>query len=208
MTNPWLGIPLADYEDHMRSAAVQQLDALSDLFAEAVEFRAPSSIAILGVAGGNGLDRIDSEAIHRIVGIDVNQDYLDAVRRRYPHLPHLELHCADLAQEVLAIAPVQLVHAALVFEHAGTAQCLDNAVSLVAPNGALSVVLQLPSKTEANVGSSGYSSLQRLSADFSLIDPIWLRDTLAKRKFTLACETRRAVPAGKELWMGVFDQDS
>jgi hypothetical protein len=206
--NPWLDIPLADYEGHMRSAAVQQLDALSDLFVEAVALRTPPSIAILGIAGGNGLDRIDSKAINRIVGIDINQDYLDAVKRRYPNLPHLEFHRADLAQDVLAIAPVQLVHAALVFEHAGTAQCLDNAVSLVAPNGALSVVLQLPSKTETNVGSSGYSSLQRLSADFSLIDPIWLRDALAKRKFTLVYETRRAVPAGKELWMGVFDQNS
>jgi hypothetical protein len=31
MSNPWLKIPLADYEGHMRSAEVQQLDALSAL---------------------------------------------------------------------------------------------------------------------------------------------------------------------------------
>ena len=204
--NPWLSIPLADYEGHMRSASVRQLDALSDLFAETIALRAPSSIAILGIAGGNGLERIDPAAVHRIVGIDINSDYLDAVQRRYPNLPQLELQRADLGRDVLSIAPVQLVHAALVFEHAGTALCLDNAISLVAPSGTLSVVLQLPSPSAANVATTAYPSLQRLSADFSLIDPPVLCDTLIKRGFTLAHESRRAVFAGKELWLGIFDR--
>jgi hypothetical protein len=37
MSNPWLNIPLAGYEGHMRSDKVQQLDALSKLFAAALE---------------------------------------------------------------------------------------------------------------------------------------------------------------------------
>jgi hypothetical protein len=59
MPNPWFSIPLADYEGHMKSADVQQLDALAELFAEAIAYWRPESIAVLGVAGGNGLDRID-----------------------------------------------------------------------------------------------------------------------------------------------------
>jgi hypothetical protein len=36
MSNPWLAVPLAEYEQHMNSAEVRQLAALSDLFAEAI----------------------------------------------------------------------------------------------------------------------------------------------------------------------------
>jgi hypothetical protein len=32
MSDPWLSIPLADYEGHMGADNVQQLSALSDLF--------------------------------------------------------------------------------------------------------------------------------------------------------------------------------
>jgi hypothetical protein len=204
MSNPWLTIPLTDYEGHMRSAAVQQLDVLSDLFAEAVTACSPTSVAILGIAGGNGLDRIDGSVTRRIVGIDVNQLYLDAVRQRYSHLLPLELHCIDLEEQVVELEPVRLVHAALVLEHAGTGRCLNNAVSLVGGDGSLSVVLQLPSALEQNVGSSGYSSILSLSAHFSLVDPGWLVESLKGHGFRLDCEVHRAVSSGKKFWMGIF----
>src|SRR5665213_493080 len=162
MSNPWLTVPLADYEGHMRSAEVQQLEALSDLFAEPVARYRPGSIAMLGIAGGNGLDQIDANVTKRIVGLDVNPLYLDAVRQRYSLLCGLELYCIDLAEQVIDLQPVQLVHAALVFEHAGTGRCLENALSLVSPGGALSVVLQLPSEIEQGVGTSGFPSIQNL----------------------------------------------
>ena len=60
MSNSWLQIPLSDYEGHMNSAMVQQLRALSDLFAQALASRQPASVAIAGIAGGNGLDRAAS----------------------------------------------------------------------------------------------------------------------------------------------------
>ena len=204
MANPWLSMPLIDYEGHMRSPAVQQLDALSDLFAEALSVGNPASIAILGIAGGNGLERIDPNVVQRVVGVDVNPEYLDVVRVRYAHLPRLELHCIDLAEQALNLQPVQLVHAALLFEHAGTRLALDNAVSLVAPSGALSVVLQLPGETGPNIGCSGCRLAQELGSDFTLVDPAWLTATLQSRGFTPIHHTIRPVPAGKRLWMTVF----
>ena len=77
MSNPWLTIPLADYEGHMKSADVQQLDVLSELFAETLAYCHPVSVAVLGMAGGNGLDRVDGAITRRIVGLDVNPLYLD-----------------------------------------------------------------------------------------------------------------------------------
>jgi hypothetical protein len=97
-----------------------------------------------------------------------------------------------------------LVHAALVFEHAGVGLCLDNALSLVAAGGALSVVLQLPAEAGRNVGTSPFPSMQTLQPGFALIDPEWLRRTLKQRGLTMAHETIRTVPAGKAFWMGVF----
>jgi hypothetical protein len=204
MPNPWLDIPLADYEGHMNSPEVQQLEVLSDLFAEAISFRPPSSIAVLGVAGGNGLDRIDGNITSRVVGLDVNPQYLDAVRHRYSHHPRLELHCIDLAEQAINIEPVQLVHAALVFEHTGVSRALENAISLVADAGALSVVLQLPSKVSHEIGRGGFASMQKLASHFSLIDPAVLRAALEERAFRLIHETSRELPASKAFWMGIF----
>jgi hypothetical protein len=223
MSNPWLNIPLSDYEQHMSLPEVQQFGALADLFAEALarcsqdqgerqssawltssSKPSPSSVAILGIAGGNGLDRIDSNTTKRIVGLDVNPEYLDAARHRYSRIAGLELCRVDLANDILQLEAVQLVHAALVFEHAGTDRCLDNAVSLVAPNGTLSIVLQLPSQLAHRVAPSGVASMQSLKSHFAFVDPQWLGHTLEARGLRLTYETRYALPAGKAFWMGLF----
>ena len=179
MSNPWLTVPLSEYEQHMSSVEVQQLGALSDLFAEVIGRCRPLSVAVLGIAGGNGLDHIDSSITARVVGLDLNPLYLEAVRDRYAHLPGLELHCVDLSEQHVELKPVQLVHAALVFEHAGVDCCLDNAISMIVPGGTLSVVLQLPTESGQTVGASQFSSIQNLKSHFSLISPAWLRESLA-----------------------------
>jgi len=204
MENPWLKIPLEDYEGHMTAPGVQQLDALSDLFAEALEYCRPESVAVLGIAGGNGLERIDRTITKRVVGLDVNPSYLDAVRGRYSFINDLDLTCADLASQKIDLQALDLVHAALVFEHAGAGQCLENALSLVAAGGAFSAVLQLPTEAGQNVGASPFASMQNLQPGFALIDPEWLGRTLAERGLRLARETRRTLPAGKAFWMGIF----
>jgi hypothetical protein len=207
MPNPWLDVPLADYEGHMSAPEVQQLSALSDLFADALAFCCPASLAILGVAGGNGLDRIDLAVTTRILGIDLNPSYLDTVRSRYPHVHGLELCCLNLAEQIVDLEPVELVHAALIFEHAGTSRCLENAVRLVEAGGALSVVLQMPSEGNANVAPTPFPSMQNLKSHFTLVDPAPLRDSLERRNYRLVHETRCSLPAGKAFWLGVFQEN-
>src|SRR5215831_5318475 len=172
MSNPWLSIPLKDYEGHMSSPGVQQLRALAELFKRALDYCVPESVAVLGVAGGNGLEQIDGAATKRIVGVDINQSYLDEVQRRFGsgRLAGLELYCRDLGERDLSVAPVALVHAALIFEHVGLGPAPENALSLVVPEGHLSVVLQLPSDEEQGVTSTSYTSMQALKQDFALID--------------------------------------
>jgi len=204
MANPWLNIPLADYEGHMESPAVRQLHVLSELFAEALAYCRPESIAVLGIAGGNGLEHVDWTITKRVIGLDVNPSYLEEVGSRYAASCELELACVDLAEQRIELEPVQMVHAALVFEHAGAGLCLENALSLVAAGGNLSVVLQLPAEGGQNVGISPFPSMQVLQPGFTLVDPEWLRRTLEQRGLLLAHEERRELPAGKGFWMGVF----
>ena len=207
MSNPWLSLPLNDYEGHMQSPEVGQLAVLADLFAEALAICRPRSVAVLGVAGGNGLDRIDSKITKRVVGIDLNPAYLQVVRKRYSNLPGLGLHCIDLTEQVRGIEPVNLVHAALLFEHAGVDRCVENALALVVKDGALSVVLQLPAEAAQQVGTSAFPSVQSLKSHFSLIDPVYLRQALQERTFQLSYHTNRALPAGKAFWMGIFRRE-
>ena len=202
MSNPWLEIPLADYEGHMGSPEVQQLRALSDLFAEALAFTQPASVAIAGIAGGNGLDRIATVTTRRIVGLDINPEYLEAVRNRYGDLPGLELLDVDLSATPAPTEPVDLLHAALFFEHAGFDQSLDNTLALIAPHGTCSIVLQLPGGI--SIGPSGFASLQNLKSTFKLVPPDHVKRELQTRGFVLTTEKQVAVPGEKAFWMGIF----
>ena len=204
MLNPWLAVPLAEYEQHMSSVEVRQMEVLSDLFAEAIGRCRPSSIAVLGIAGGNGLDRIDTCITERIVGVDLNPQFLEAVRQRYSHLPGLELYCVDLSEQCLKLEPVQLVHAAVIFEHAGVDCCLENALAMAAPGGYLSVVLQLPSEGGQKAVTSRFSSIESLRPHFSMINREWLCELLAGRGFRLNHQTTRPLPGGKGFWAGIF----
>ena len=77
-------------------------------------------------------------------------------------------------------------------------------MTLVAPDGAFSVVLQIPGETSANVGDSGVASVKKFAGHFSLIDRAEFTATLARRGFPLSHEKLYPVPAGKQLWLGVF----
>lgn len=205
MSNPWLTIPLSDYEEHMSSPHVRQLPALSQLFGQALQQCAPESVAVLGIAGGNGLEQIDPARTRRIVGIDINPAYLEATRRRFGSLPGLELHCADLAQEALGPDPVQLCYAALIFEHAGLEVCLDNACSLVAPGGSLAVVLQLPAGDPGqNISFGSHPSIESLRQHFELVAPSHLSAKLEKKGFQMVWQVQQPLPSGKAFWMGIF----
>jgi hypothetical protein len=207
MPCPWLNIPLEDYESHMDARHVAQLGALADLFEETLRRCEPTSVAILGIAGGNGLSRIDPNVTTRIVGVDINPAYLEAVRARFQAQLPLTLHCLDLAADMVPEGPVELVHAALIFEHAGVERCLETAVSLVAPSGYLSTVLQLPSgNAEPDVAPSVYPTMQTLSSDFHLVEPHNLCQRLKLHRFELQHKTQRVLPGGKAFWLGIFSR--
>jgi SAM-dependent methyltransferase len=206
MSNPWLSIPLDDYEAHMSCASVQQSAALAELFKCALDYCLPRSVAVLGVAGGNGLEQIDAGATRRVVGVDNNQKYLDEVRQRFGsgRLEGLELYCHDLAERDLSVTPVALVHAALLFEHTGLGRALKNAHTLVAPGGHLSVVLQSSNDGQQGVTSTSYTSMQSLNRGFAMIDKSNFQRSLEREGLEFMQQEFRELPTGKTLWLGIF----
>jgi hypothetical protein len=73
MTNPWEEIPLSDYENHMKLDSVMQLQTMNEMMKGQFDIYPISSVMILGVAGGNGLEHIQKEKFLKVYGVSVHQ---------------------------------------------------------------------------------------------------------------------------------------
>ena len=80
--NPWKTVSLDDYESHMALGSVRQLQTLNEIMSRQLNAFPARSVMILGVAGGNGLEHIDTEKYSAVYGVDVNPDYLREVEKR------------------------------------------------------------------------------------------------------------------------------
>jgi len=57
--NPWIYLPLDDYEQHMQHKDVGQSQLLNYLTNKYLQKHNPENILFLGISGGNGLEHID-----------------------------------------------------------------------------------------------------------------------------------------------------
>jgi SAM-dependent methyltransferase len=207
--NPWLNIPLNDYETHMASPAVAQAQMLADIFADALTRYQPKSVAVLGCAGGNGFERVRADVTPRVVGIDINPRYIAQARRRFAErIPELELHVGDLQSDVFSIAPVELVSAGLVFEYIAADAVFTRIRQMLAPGGSVVTVVQLPSDTLPEVTPTPFTSLESLSSIMQLADPAAL--TAAAHTHGLRVAAVHAVTAhrGKRFCVQSFSLES
>lgn len=116
--NPWLQIPAEDYEGHMSASNVDQLQMLNKIFADVLNDFDPKTTAVLGCTTGNGFEHLINKNIERIIGVDINHEYLAICKNRFEKsLPQLELICADLNETDFPDSSFDLIHAALVFEY-------------------------------------------------------------------------------------------
>lgn len=105
MRNPWLDVPLGDYEGHMVLPGIEQAQLLSDIFSGVLEQYSPKSVAVLGCAGGNGFERIPSN-ISRVVGVDLNPHYVAEVGARFgSRFKDLELIVGDIQTHEVSFVP-------------------------------------------------------------------------------------------------------
>ena len=119
MKNPWEEISLDDYENHMSLDSVKQLQALNVLMKEQFEAYPVHTAMVLGVAGGNGIEHVWPEKYRAVYCVDINEEYLNAVRERYAGKPTVQCLRADLTEEADRLPDAELVIANLLIEYIG-----------------------------------------------------------------------------------------
>ncbi len=114
--------------------------------------RRPSSVAIIGCAGGNGFEQLERAGVRRIVGVDINPDYIAATARRcinrfFPGLSRIQ---QTSRPRPFSSNRSALIYAALVLEYVELARAMASLRRHCKPGGMLATVVQLPHESVAS----------------------------------------------------------
>ena len=125
--HPWEKISLSDYEAHMGLDEVFQLQQLSEILrAQLCDYKVTTA-AILGIAGGNGLEHVSTTGLKTVYGLDINAEYLAACKERYGHFgERLQLVRCDLSQPDACLPQAELIVANLFIEYIGLARFVSH----------------------------------------------------------------------------------
>jgi SAM-dependent methyltransferase len=205
MNNPWLHIPASDYEAHMSSPHVAQLDFLAKTFQQALHQHNSRHIGLMGCATGNGLDYIDEQSTESVTVVDINPEYLNILRARYAsRLSGLQIVQADLESCELAKSAFTLVFAGLIFEYVNPAALLAKLYDWLQPDGVMVSVLQLAAKAIPAISATPYKSLHALERIMKLLDPAGFQSLAAEAGFRLKEAHLAILPSGKSFYIGTF----
>lgn len=203
MANPWLDIPLADYEGHMEY--VGQAPMLDRVFRQALQAIRPQSVAVLGAAGGNGFEHLVASGVTRTVALDLNPAYLQELERRFRNrVPGLEILCGDLDDAAIDMDPVDLIHAALIFEYVEIGPALRRSRTWLRPDGTLWVILQLAGPDESRVTPSAFGSLAKLDGSMKLRDADRFREAAAIAGLAEISGEVLTLPGGKRFFSACY----
>ena len=199
MPNPWEEITLSDYENHMSLDSVRQLQALSAIMKEQFAAYPVDTATVLGVAGGNGLEHIDTGKFRRVYGIDINADYLRAVSQRYTQLSGvLECLHLDLVNEAEKLPQAQLLIANLLIEYIGY-EVFQKAVLQTVPRY-VSCVIQINTDEEQWVSEPPYlHAFDRLDEVHHQMEEKSLTAAMEEIGWSLILQEAYPLPNGKAL---------
>lgn len=199
MKNPWEDISLSDYENHMSLGSVMQLQTLNSFMKDQFEAFPVDTAIVLGVAGGNGLEHIDTDKYRTVYGIDINEDYLKEVYKRHKDKEKV-LRCLqlDLINEADRLPHADLVIAKLLVEYIGY-EAFRNVLEKIVPKY-VSAVIQINTDTKAWVSDSPYlHAFDRLDEVHHQMDEDALKECLNEAGFSHTDTKREDLPNGKAL---------
>ena len=117
----------------MAMDSVEQLQAMNQMMKGQLNQYDVQSAMILGIAGGNGLEHVDTEKLNKVYGVDINQEYLTITKKRYENLSDtLDCLCIDLASEAEKLPQVDMLIANLLIEYIGY-ECFKKVVTVTKP---------------------------------------------------------------------------
>lgn len=159
---------------------------------------AVSSVMVLGIAGGNGLEHIDKNKYQKVYGIDINTEYLKAVEERYSDISEI-LECiqVDLIDETNKLPNAELLVANLLIEYIGY-DCFQKAVEHVCPQY-VSCIIQI--NTDGNwVSDSPYIHVfDDLDKVHHQMEENLLIQAMKDIGYNLITQTESLLPNGKKL---------
>ena len=200
--NPWREISLEDYENHMSLDSVMQLQTLNKMMKTQLSDYDVSTVMILGVAGGNGLEHIDKNKYKKVYGVDINENYLKKVAERYSSDDSLGgiLECilADLTKDAESLPGAELVIADLLIEYIGY-DAFATVIQYIKPKH-VSCIIQINTDTENWVSESPYlHSFDGLDAVHHQMDEKNLIKIMGCKGYVHTGSTTEMLPNGKAL---------
>lgn len=206
MENPWKEISLADYENHMKLDSVMQLQVMNEMMKGQFYTYPVSSIMILGIAGGNGLEHIQKDRFDKIYGIDINSFYLQTVVQRYSELNSLlECLCIDLLNETDKLPKADMVIANLLIEYIGY-NCFQKAIVQTSPKY-VSCIIQI-NMEDSWVSDSPYlHAFDGLEQVHHQMEEQSLQKAMFKIDYHTIKTLERILPNGKKLVQIDFEKN-
>jgi SAM-dependent methyltransferase len=203
--NPWLSIPAPDYEAHMASPEVGQLQFLNTVFKETLAGRRPKSLLIPGCATGNGFEHIDFTITKRVVAVDINPAYLALLRERFQDaVKRIETVEKDILACEFAPASFDLIFGGLIFEYIDAATALGRFRTWLDSAGVLVAVLQLPDDQLPVVTETSFASLRKLAPIMKLlIGEAFDEAAAAQDLIRVKAEVRR-LASGKRMYVASY----
>ncbi len=200
--NPWYNLSHDIYEKHMGHENVGQLDMLSRIVGEQLalisEYEKPT-VAILGITGGNGLVNIKSGRYKSVIGIDINEEYLQICRERYGCLSELVLYKIDLMCEkersVEILTTADLIIANLLVKHIHLHNFIDIVMRLTKP--LISITIQYNPDGQI-VSHSGYeAALEKIVLHGEVSNESDLTNAMTGAKYILVGRKEYILPNKK-----------
>lgn len=203
--NPWFSVPAKDYENHMGSPEVGQLQFLNDVFRKVLYDFRPRRIAVIGCTTGNGFEHIDFSSINKIVAIDINPEYIKVLRDRFSkNLSKIETICADINECDFNAGSFDLIHCALMFEYLDPSCLLKNINKWLVKKGIMSVVLQVADENLKAVTDTPYKSIKNLESIIRLVKPDVFDSIARSHGFTVVKDKFERMKSGKKFYVAAF----
>ena len=201
---PWLAVTAAEYEALMGPEGLDLAAPLSAAFAQVYRAARPRRVLALGCGTGAGLEHVDPAVTERVVGIDLNLQYLAVARQRHQRLgARLELFCADARTADLPEGWFDLVHAALLAEYLDPEGLVAVMARAAAPGGTCTVVLRLPGGEPAEEAFPA-ESVRALAEATRLVEPGDLSARFARRGLRRGGAWDLAGRGGRRLRVAMF----
>lgn len=195
--NPWEKISLSDYENHMKSESVMQLQAMNQMMKEQFHTYPIHTLMLLGIAGGNGLEHLPSN-IEKVYGVDINSEYLAECRKRYAHLSEILTYIhSDLTKEPLTLPYADMVVANLLIEYIGY-HCFQRAITKIRPLY-VSCIIQINTAEDFVSESPYFHVFDALNEVHHPIQDSELVSTMKEIGYLLITQKKQPLPNGKKL---------